>query len=249
MLILAVTILGFSLMGLPLTIGFLSKEYLVAVFDSPIYLSLFFFINALSIFYSARIISIVYPVGRASSQQSSSSVLLVAPSMILSLGSLWFFYSLSPLSATWIDATFTLSHPSLVLTLFSVLWVIALLTISLYAIKIKAIDKLGNWIPELRGDNYLQVLFVRPVLYLSTVANQTDSKIIDKGIHGFIYLNLAIALLVKWMDENLIDGVVRLVTWLVRAVGSIFRQFVSGRIQGYIWWTLVAMVIFFILVK
>lgn len=245
-LIAATAILCFSLMGLPLTIGFLSKEYLLTAFDSLIYLSLFFLINVLSVFYSARVISIVYPTTRENSQQSSKALLLT-PLVVLSIASLWFIYSPSPLSANWIDTTFTLSHPSLVLTLLSASWVIALLAISFYAIKLKAIHKIGNRMPELRKDNYLQTLFAQPVLYLSSVAQQVDVKIIDKGIHGFVYLNLSIALLVKWMDQNLLDGLVRLGTGLVRGVGSIFRQFVSGKIQGYIWWTLVAMVIFYIL--
>lgn len=177
------------------------------------------------------------------------SFLLLAPVVVLSIASLWFFYSPSPLAATWVESTFALGSPTFVLTLFSAFWVMAFLAISLYTIKLKTIHKIGNWLPDLRRDNYLQAIFVRPILYLSTITQRTDHKILDKGIHGFVYLNLSIALLVKWIDENLVDGFVRLITWLVRAVGSILRQFVSGRIQSYIWWTLVAMVIFFILVQ
>ena len=246
LLIVSATILVVALMGLPFTIGFLSKEYLISSISSTLYTATYFLINVISILYSGRILSFLYPIKKLQMHSEKESFLLMVPVILLSIGSLWLIFSTNPLSAKWINETWNLNPPSTTITIVSITWSLLWFVIALYLVRKNKIDALVNWVPDIKIETYWHAYLIKPLLFATHVTNQFDNRIIDKGIHGITYANFSIALLVRWFDKNLIDGTVKLCGWLIKLLGNTLRQFVAGKIQSYIWWTLVALIILFI---
>ena len=246
LVVIATLILCFSLMGLPLTVGFLSKEYLLSSISSTVYIALFFVVNLISILYSARVLSIFYPL-KMDTLKGGASLFMLTPVLILSLGSIWILYSPSPLSAGWAFQQWNLTPPGVPLTTFSASWVLLWLGISFYLIRANKIHSIGSWVPNINFDNGLNILFIKPVLLFARTANWADAKILDKLIHGIVYSNFLIALIIRWLDINLVDGLARIFSSTIKSIGNLLRRFVAGKIQGYIWWTVVTLAILFII--
>lgn len=244
-LIITLFVLTFSLMGFPLTIGFMAKEYIVGSLDSPFYTGAFFFINAFTVLYAARILSIIFPLSNFTKTRMES-IFMVVPILILGLPTLWFLYSFSPFSVSWITDDWGLPSPTMGLTIFSVTWVILLTFVSLLLVRKNRIDNLVSWMPTISLDHLYQTYLIKPILFATDITQQIDDRIINKTIHGFVYANFSIALLIRWLDKNLIDGLIRLIVLLIKSIGNFFRQFVAGKIQDYIWWTIVTLILLFI---
>lgn len=172
---------------------------------------------------------------------------MVVPVVILASGSVWVFYSPSPFSVQWINDVWGLQPPSVSLSLFNLGWGLAWLAVAIVLIRKNKIDTLLINFPTIKTDKFWQSFIVRPLLFTAQITDRIDNKIIDRGIHGFVYVNFSIALLIRWFDIGWIDGLVRFFGKLIWTIGNGLRQFVAGKIQGYIWWTLVTLVILFIL--
>lgn len=234
-------ILCLSLIGFPLTIGFLSKEILLANLNTPIFIGLFFLINLFTIFYTARLWWLTFP--SSFKEVGSINSFLLIPSAILAIACLWIFYSWSPISIPWISETWEVLSPSSALTWASVAWVLVGTASAVVIVHGGRINFLQQVSLNISHDRVLQFLFVKPILSLASVSEKIDRKIIDRGIHAVGYLGFGFALLIGWFDKNIMDGLANLMAWLSKSVGNLLRQFVSGKIQNYIWWTLLVIMI------
>jgi hypothetical protein len=76
------------------------------------------------------------------------------------------------------------------------------------------------------------------MLLLSEITHQSDTRVLDRSLHGLTYLNFGLALLIACIDNIIIDGLTRGFVWALKSIGNILRQLVAGKIQDYLWWTL-----------
>jgi NADH-quinone oxidoreductase subunit L len=85
-----------------------------------------------------------------------------------------------------------------------------------------------------------------PLLMLADMTARVDVKWLDGVLHAAAYVQLTIAYLVGWIDRAIVDGFVRFVAALARAIGNFARTFHGGQIQLYIFWGVLAWIIFLI---
>ena len=95
-------------------------------------------------------------------------------------------------------------------------------------------------------DRIYNLVIVKPVIALSALVFWTDRSVIDGFIHLLtkLYVNLAKAC--AWMDHYVIDGFLNLVVALVEGIGNFARRFQAGKLQYYLFSTLVIILALFI---
>jgi len=252
-LVITVSILCLSLMGLPLTIGFLSKEFMAAQVQSTIFLGIFFLVSLISILYSVRLLAVVIPFGKKIELEQigkvSISGFLFLPVIILAIASVWIFYSPSPVSAQWISEQWNLKAPDNIHTIFGIVWVTGGLLFAYFMARNGEINRIGRFLPAIPFDHFLQKIFIRPVFFMADTSRRFDALVLDKGLHGIAYINFSIALFTRWFDENIIDGITDFIAYISKLIGNLLRQFVAGKIQSYIWWTVLAVIILFMIMR
>ena len=74
----------------------------------------------------------------------------------------------------------------------------------------------------------------------------SEHKIIDRGIHAFVYAQVIFAHVTGWIDSVFVDGTVNAAAKLAGFGGKISRSFQGGNIQLYIFWSVFALIIFII---
>ena len=252
----AFVVSGCSLAGVPFFSGFLSKEaMLVYTHSNP----LIVLISVLTILYTFRLIWFVFmgnekrTVGLVLTQ---SPMVMRMPIAILMITSTWLIVTLNPLkiyeghlrglrpavffegpsSGEFISASIA-STVVLIITVICAYYVYRkktevrpwkLLTHAFY------IDSLYNWV------------IIKPAMALSTATSTIDSKWIDGIIHSVAYVNVTASHFLGWFDRKIIDGTVHAVAATARGIGSFARSFQGGKIQLYIFWAALGLIIFLI---
>jgi NADH-quinone oxidoreductase subunit L len=89
-------------------------------------------------------------------------------------------------------------------------------------------------------------LFNRPLMAVANATARVDVKWLDGALHAMAYVQLTVAHLVGWVDRAVVDGFVRFVAAAARMIGSFARSFQGGQIQLYIFWGVLAWIIFLI---
>jgi NADH-quinone oxidoreductase subunit L len=168
-----------------------------------------------------------------------------APIALLSLASLWFVISLNPFgSRTWLFAAHG-TH-SYGLTIFSIVW-IGVAVFTGWFLYIRNTPIKSHVLHEaFYLDKLYAVTFVSPILAVSSFAERIDKKYIDRFLHGLAYAQVTVAHLAGWWDSVIVDGIANGVASLTRVVGSIARSFQDGKIQLYVFWAVLAIIIFLI---
>jgi NADH-quinone oxidoreductase subunit L len=92
-------------------------------------------------------------------------------------------------------------------------------------------------------DALYHVVIARPVEKLSAITLQMDARVIDGLIHASAYAQVTFAHGLSWIDRYIVDGLVHGVLRLVNAVGSLTRSFQGGKIQLYIFWAVLGIII------
>jgi NADH-quinone oxidoreductase subunit L len=230
-----------AICGLPLFSGFISKEMMVAPMIHRaietngvmpwIYVLIFFLCSLLTILYSYRLYVTVF-FGQPAKQFTELSPVppvMQWPVSVLAIFSLWIFYSLNPLgkgdSIAWISIAWTLSSLAFAWWLFTK-------------------RKLEIRPRMFALDDVYSVAVIDPTLKLSAFTTTIDKKVIDRGLHIFAYTQVAIAKMAGYFDRYIIDGSVTLVAWIARATGNAIRGGTGGRIQSYLAWSAMALIIF-----
>lgn len=252
----AFLISGASLAGIPFFSGFLSKEaILTALFMHSNVFSWFMLVviisvSFLTVLYTFRMVWFIF-LGEARTIRSLSIQeqpwVMRIPVMALAFCSLWFLVSWNPFDfTTWILSAEEPSTNSFWISIFSIVWIIAALLLSWYSFRnnrFKTSDLLRN---SFYIDKVYDVFILKLINTSSRATSYVDRYWIDKGIHTVAYLQVVFAHLAGWIDHVFIDGAVNGVARLAGLGGKLTRSFQGGNIQLYIFWSILAIIIFII---
>ncbi|MGC1240115.1 MAG: NADH-quinone oxidoreductase subunit L [Chryseosolibacter sp.] len=252
----AFLISGASLSGVPFFSGFLSKEAIVtAVFLhthvlSWLMLVVILIVSLLTVLYTFRMIWFVFLGDERLTRPlviQEPGWRMRVPVFILAFCSLWPLVSWNPFDFKgWMLPAGQSSPDALMITVFSILWVIAAILLGW------RIFRKGNLTTNtfLRNGFYADKVYELVVLKLlhtgAGAVSSFDRNWIDKGIHGVAYAQVIFAHVVAWVDRVFIDGTVNGTARLAGFGGKITRSFQGGNIQLYIFWAVFAIIIFII---
>lgn len=246
---------GASLAGIPFFSGFLSKEamYTALLKDNTAFsLGVFVvmaIVSLLTVLYTFRLIWFIFM------DDSRKPMLLPIvevpmimriPTVLLAASSIWIIVSLNPFNFFgWIVADRS-NAPSLWLTVFSVIWVSIGLVIGYLRFRKPTFHPNDFMASALKLDTFYDVVIKSPSQKLAAAVESADKRILDKGIHASAYGHVILAHLVGWFDKFIVDGLVRFLAGMVRGVGGVARSYQNGKIQDYILYAILALIIFII---
>jgi NADH-quinone oxidoreductase subunit L len=254
-----------AICGLPLMSGFISKEMiLVPMFRRAletsdifawIYVVVFFISSMLTILYSYRMYVSIFFGPNATPHANLTPIppVMQWPVSLLAVLSLWVFYSWNiagpgewlshfrsdhALSSTQWHVNFPLSG---LIAWISFGWTLLSLGLawSLFTgNKIRIRERQDSL------DNLYNTTVVTSSLRLSNSTAKFDKQVIDGAVHVFVYTQVTFAKVARLIDVYAIDGTVSFVAWAARAMGNLLRNTSGGRIQSYLVWSAIALIIF-----
>jgi NADH-quinone oxidoreductase subunit L len=256
---LAFIICGASLVGLPLTSGFLSKEGLLAVQFSRsgnLFLGIGILMTSfITAVYTFRLIWFIFFKEERHTQHLTlheAPWVMRMPVAVLMFGSSWLLYSLSPFEIqSWFVSSSFKTHTTNwlpdMLALISVVWVLIALTTAYFIYRNRTSPTHKTVLQNAFGIDWFTTLIATKVsIAAATTTERVDRRLIDKGLHFIAYANVTIAHLIGWFDRYIIDGIVHTIAAIAQGIGSFTRSFQSGKIQMYIFWAALALIIFII---
>jgi NADH-quinone oxidoreductase subunit L len=169
--------------------------------------------------------------------------------LILAVGSAWFTLSVNPFDYSgWV---YQHLHPGKdfhlsLMPLISFAWVALALTIAFFWFRKGQSFSSTTLSNGFYWDRFLNFFVASSTLQLSTVTSYIDRKWIDRAIHFTAYVQVTVAHLVGWFDSFVVDGMVNAFAAWMRMVGSFTRSFQGGKIQLYIFWATLTIIIFLI---
>jgi NADH-quinone oxidoreductase subunit L len=83
-------------------------------------------------------------------------------------------------------------------------------------------------------DRFYNRVIVGVVMGLSKALSWVDRKVIDGFINGLSNLTVRVAKIAAWFDYYIIDGISRLLTFIVQITGNFVRRFQGGKVQYYL---------------
>lgn len=254
---LAVVVSGSALAGVPLFSGFVSKEAIFTalynwkgddVNGKWLVFGLAFLVSFLTILYTARFAYKIFMGTETVTEKldlSEPPKIMRAPIALLMFFSLWFIAAPNPFGSTNYLFDVGGTHSS-GLMFFSIAWVGAAIVVAYYLLRksrwIQS-DLLSN---ALYVDQMQHLVFGIATLRLAEATRSLDRKWIDGILHTLAYVHVTISHLAGWWDRAIIDGGVNGIAAVSRYTGSFTRSFQGGKIQLYIFWALLAIIIFLI---
>ena len=247
---------GASLAGVPFFSGFLSKEAMLTTLFmhsnvfSWLMIAVILSVSFITVLYTFRLIWFVF-LGKERTtgalKISEPGWQMQLPVVVLAVCSLWFLVSWNPFDVkTWMLPPAQPSAYSLWITCFSVIWVIAALTLSWYVFR----EGKSTTNRLFRNGFFVDTLYKaassKAVRVATDVVNFSERRVIDRGVHSFAYAQVILAHVVGWVDRTFIDGTVNATARLTGFGGRITRSFQGGNIQLYIFWSVFAIIIFII---
>jgi NADH-quinone oxidoreductase subunit L len=256
---LAFLIMAGGLAGIPLSAGFLSKDaILTGLFHrESIFLILGFIISGLTVIYTFRLLWFTFlakdslPKFIQREQVSDPAPIMKIITMILAITSLWLMISWNPTDFNGWTSQYA-QHNILVNSIFitGASAMIILLTglASYFYFKDKTFSEKAT---DTRFNNFgfdllYNKIVVVPTLILSNRIQKLDQKWIDGLLHLTAYSQVAFAHFIGWWDKSIIDGSVNGLATVAKGTGSITRSFSSGKIQSYILWSMLGLIIFIV---
>ena len=249
---------GASLAGIPFFSGFISKDSIITAiwnwsgdFSSWHWLILLstFVVTAITVLYTFRMIWFIFFAQENKSNLSitESPLIMRIPLILLALASGWFFISMNPFKSTgwitaWIDE---LPHSNTITVISAGIVLLSLLFAwFLFVIKNKPATSILFFQNGLRIDLFYKKAVEQPVIKLTAVVETTDRKWIDGVLHFTAYTHVSIAHVIAWFDTYVVDGSINAMARLTRALGGFTRSFQGGKIQLYIFWAVLGLIIF-----
>lgn len=95
-------------------------------------------------------------------------------------------------------------------------------------------------------DSFYVTFIIRPFHAISARTLSFDKKFIDNGIHTVAYLQVSFSHLASWFDSTVLDGSVNLLAAVAGRLGTLTRYLAAGKIQTYILWAMLMLIIFMI---
>ena len=170
--------------------------------------------------------------------------------IILAVTSLWFMVSWSPVNFSgWIYQLLQTKAvaASEIITIVSALLIIITGLSAYFYFRNRSLGQINStasW--DFEVDLIYNRVFVASSLKLAGAAHTMDRKWIDGLLHVMASLQVAFAHLIRWWDNSIIDGSVDGLAMVAKGTGSITRSFSSGKIQSYILWSMLGLIIFIV---
>ena len=246
-----------SLAGIPLFAGFISKDSVItAIWYWPgnslswhwLILIAAFALTAITVLYTFRMVWFIFLAPSDSKLTVTESPWIMRiPLVILAIASTWLFISINPFKVSgWVTYWFEELPHSNMITLISIGIIVASLLFAWlqYASKNKPANAISFFKNGFRLDSFYKLTVEQPIIKLTTITETTDRKWIDGVLHITAYTQVSIAHGIAWFDRYVIDGVVNAIAWMAGALGSFTRSFQGGKIQLYIFWAMLGLIIF-----
>ncbi len=245
---------GASLAGIPLFSGFLSKDSIfTAAFawtNEPfswkwLVVIVLFVVSFLTVLYTFRMIWFTFFQKKNPVDVRESPVIMQLPMVVLACASLWLLISNNPVYVSgWFANSFMgIEHNSLISGI-STGWIVLSLCFAYLFYSKKTIP---TAIPAFTSGLNIDTLYEKSigslVIGLSKQSIIIDRKWIDGALHLIAYMHVGFARIIAWLDTNVIDGTVNLMARIAGWVGSFTRSFQGGKIQRYIFWAVIALII------
>ena len=254
-------ICGAALAGLPFTSGFISKDILLSQLDSNVHsvwsAESFVLIVAwatalLTPIYTFRVCCYVF-FGKMKNDLvplQEAPIVMRLPMIILALTSLTIALSFSPFSITswtnklmYLQVVEELSYVPYLTTLA----VILALTAAYFLYRNQPTRTSSPFLTQnFLLDLVYAKLILRPIHFISNITSRIDTQWIDRSIHFLAYLQVGLSFLMSWVDRMIIDGSVNVVADAAGRMGALTRSLSAGKIQTYILWAMLGLIIFMI---
>lgn len=247
---------GASLAGVPFFSGFLSKEaILTALFlHSNIFswcmIAVVLSVSFITVLYTFRLIWTAF-FGEERTIRvlgiKEPSWVMRTPVIILAAFSLWLLVSWNPFDFKgWMFQPKETPAYTLWITLLSALWVVAALAVSWLVFRKGQFKTSALFRHAFFLDKGYDLFSENAIRYNDHAVTTIERRIIDRAIHGGVYLQVIFAHVVGWIDRAFIDGTVNATARMTGLGGRITRSFHGGNIQLYVFWSVFALVIFII---
>lgn len=248
------TVCAAALSGLPFLSGFLSKEAILngafgwahAQESSLSYLVPFILLGSsgLTAFYMARQWRLIFFGEYRNEDMPLSDAhepdwLMRGPIVMLTALSVWFWFSINPLSAhgSWFFDIVSVEEETTI-------WWLAPVSIGLvlaggwFGFRMREPDR-GQLYVQLSVnygflDSLYQYFIINPALKLTTILYRADQRVLDRFVNGAGISTVVLAQLSYVFDRFGVDGFVNGAAWLARQAGQLTRSIQSGRVQSYI---------------
>jgi len=96
-------------------------------------------------------------------------------------------------------------------------------------------------------DEFYGASVIRGVLGLSRASAKFDDKVVDGAVNGTAKVSLYISRASRWFDDNIVDGAVDGTAFISDLLGSRLRRIQTGKIENYVAFLLVGILIFFVI--
>lgn len=249
-----------SLAGLPFFSGFLSKDAIITegflwagqvgawgyVFPIIILLS-----AGLTAYYMTRQVWLVFFGEKRyrvspSVHPHESPVIMWAPMVLLSILSVFIWFSWNPVDAGsgWFLSFIGVREAAHLTWVPFAAGAVTFLSIFLAYKEIKTENpfKVGRtessvdisttrlaWLRDYSNDLY----FIIPFSFIAAFLKKVEKRIIDAFVDNLAKGNVILAHLISWFDKNIVDGGVTLTVFLIRSSGQGVRSLQNGQIQSY----------------
>jgi len=256
---LASVIMAGSLAGIPLSAGFLSKDaILTGLMQGKIFfLIIGFSVSMLTVAYTYRLIwftflakdSLPLSIQRESIRDPALIMRIVI--VLLAISSSWLMISGNPIDFNgWISVYAqkkSIVNSAIITSISSIIILFSGL-VSYFYFKDKTLsEKNSDEMSDNFGLDFLYTkIIINPSLKISSGAQTFDQKWINGGLHLIAYSQVALAHFIGWCDKLIIDGTVNGLAIAAKGAGSLTRSFSSGKIQSYILWSALGLIIFIV---
>jgi NADH-quinone oxidoreductase subunit L len=243
---------GASLAGIPLFSGFLSKEGMLmdawanaSILSWPMTITVLC-VSFITVLYTFRLMWYVF-MGEERKQipvtLHEPPWPMLVPMIVLAACSLWLVtFSWNPLNHRILDS----GHHDTWITVFSIFWVAMALAVAYFVFRKPRSASSALFENAFYFDRITKTVFEKVALSCANAAGYVDKKWIDRFIHGIAYAHVGLAHITGWIDRAVVDGSVNGIASLSRGIGSFTRSFQGGKIQLYIFWAILAIIIFLI---
>lgn len=253
--LLCFTVCSAALSGFPMLSGFQSKDAILVslfawsgnswrlIFTWTVVAS-----SVVTIIYSVRMVWYIFfaPTKKTNLLRVSEAPgILRLPIILLSVCSLWFVVSVHPLEYNgWLLNNIQPAKHYLFITWLSMILIPAFSVLAWLWYRKKELTRVY---PVFKNGYYLDRVYDKAgknaALTLAYTAQKSDQQI-DRFIHVLAYAQITFAHLLAWFDKWIIDGTVNGIAWMARQTGALARSFSGGKIQTYIFWTTITLIIF-----
>ncbi len=245
-----------ALSGFPLFSGFQSKDaILVSLFEWSgnswrlIFAWSVVISSATTIVYSMRMVwFIFFATPQKTTQLTVSEVpfLLRLPLIVLSVCSLWFVVSFHPLEYNgWLMEGIVPAKHNLFITWLSMILVPSVSIMAWWWFRKRTLQPVNHILQNgFYLDHLNDLILKKPGLIVASKTEKIDKRWIDGSLHALAYTQVTMAHLLAWFDTWIVDGTVNGIAWMARQTGALARSFSGGKIQSYIFWSVITLIIF-----